>query len=383
MRAAEELSSTDNIDPAIRRELPRLIANSNWELASIGGRYVQLLAVAGPEAIPSILHLIGGEKHGRLQRHVLLPALARMGSGARKAIPSLRQKLMVPGLDRNLAAAIRMTIAHIEGDPRVTAKLAHEFIAPDTDETGFPGFPLFCVLPHEWAEKRTIEVVAIPFTEKGIDARSGDNPYFSALFLGLSCEKGVPAKNVLEGAQKRALQKGDNLSVPITLALARIDPKNQDRYLRRLFKAKLVSLHALDRGMQAVLSEAPYLLIDTKLSIHLGQMIEDPDVLVADGAACLLWWAGLAGRAAFPRLKQFVQGTATPDRRARAANVLGRVATFARLRELEATLENEKATEVQRELKSAVAYIRLLGTAPEDRYFLKNRYVPPLSSRIR
>jgi len=375
-RATEELTVTVPVDTLVLRTFLTAMGPDKVKRGWIASRGVDFLAASGPTAIPEILRVFEtSDRH--LQVSVLLPALARMGSDARKAVPFLREAVKNPKTNRNLIPGLRITIAHIERDYTEIVKVLHE-IEGNPDYADSMVLPLLCVRASVWPDKKFIDAAVQFFSDKQLIGQSGDAPHFAGVLVGLMGEKAAPVKDPLTDTQKRAIENRHPASVTITLALARIDPKHQETYLRDLFKNYLDRPCVFSRTMQSILAEVPYILMDSKLSTCLARLVEDPDPAVADGATCLLWWAGLAGRDAFPRLKQYVQGNASSERRALAANALGRVATFAQLRELEKLLASEKSGQVRQQLKSAVDYIRSLGTSSEDPFFLKNRYPPEL-----
>jgi hypothetical protein len=372
LRAAEELAAMDKLDPLVTRDLVALMKNApDGQRALESVRLVDALAASGPDGVPVILRALRtAEWKGD---NPLLLSLGRMGPSAKAAVPLLRDRLKDPKTAVYSKADLRIVLANIGSDPKEGLQAIRGWMQA-LDTHAYPFSAVVQVRPREWLTREVIDTMVKDPGDKD-QKLEGDGVIIAAELFGVMGDRAASAIRELEAAQKTAIKDRKNVAISATLGLARIDPKNQDAILRRLFKGCPDAFRALERvTILGVLMETPYLLIDSRLSLQLARMVEDKDAEVAEGAAALLWWAGLAGRDAFPRLLKYVRSDATPARRAVAANVLGRVATFDRLAELEAAHKDEKAAEVRRELQLAIDDIRSVGKEGWDEAYLGRRY---------
>src|SRR5262249_22638933 len=117
-RGLEELAAA-RLDPTILREFVASLGKYRGEKSDFDRRLVNVLVAAGPDAVPVIVSAMKADNS--LNRAVFLPALAWIGPDARKALPFLRERLRARAISRDDACALRMTIAHIEGNYREVA----------------------------------------------------------------------------------------------------------------------------------------------------------------------------------------------------------------------------------------------------------------------
>jgi len=384
-RAAEELSVIGELDMSARRALLELITRgAKGSIAFQTRRLPDALAAGGKAGVPDVVEALKSAEVSEREWQCLVAVLGRFGPPAKDAIPFLRKKLGDPHVTARAKASMRVVLANVgEASNENLRRILSDLRTPESCIHVVD--TMISVRPGSWVTEEIIQELRKPFSTLTSKDRHG--PVYDyleryALLLGLVGEKAIAAASTLERAQKTAMAENSAVAVTFTLALARVTPREQDAVLRRLFTKRPRLLYDLDHTTIAVLSEDSYVLMDPQLSKCLARMLGDPARDVAEGAARMLWWGGLSGEAGFRSVLQYARGKAETSRRAAAASVLGRIARFSRLPELEAALKDEKAEEVRKQLKRAIDDIRLSGGKTGQSWFLE-RYPFYSSDRTR
>lgn len=376
LRAAEEVTYMGEMDENARRALLAVlhkvkVANKPQVKLS----QFREAAAAYPKIVPDIIDLLKGtDTLNEEQLDVYLAILGRIGPPAKEAVPFLEAKLEDPALMPGTKGSIRVVIANICGGPDDNLKAITDDLKVPADEAtkDVRGRVLAIkamlakARPGTWVNEGIINELAKDFDEDKLKKSqpTRDHVYRgllnSTLVLGMLGEEAQAAAGRLEAFQKSAIANGSIMTVPFTLALARIDAKNQDAALRRLFKNLPRAFREPEGAEHLLLPEDIRPLVDAKLSTKLAEMLSDRDRQVAEGAATLLWWSGLAARDALPVVLKYVDSNADPERSRVSCEGSCENNPCDRLSDIEAVLKREKNDQVRNRLKSAIKTIRNL-----------------------
>ncbi len=214
--------------------------------------------------------------------------------------------------------------------------------------------------PRGWVTERMVSELVKPleaFVRSKPHSSAYESAWLMALNLGALGERASSAADVLEAIQEKAVEIRHVTGIASTLALARIDPKRQERAFRRLLKNPP---QIEPRGATFWVPEWFYLLLDARVSKCLAKFMEDPDLKVAERAAEYLGVGGSAARDALPQLFQVIQGMADDRRRTVAVQAIARIADYTQLPKLEAVLKEEKSAKVRKELENSIRFIKYL-----------------------
>jgi hypothetical protein len=282
-----------------------------------------------------------------------------MGPSAKSAIPALRKMLGNKTIGDD--TTIRIVLANL-GDE---SKENLETILADfknIEKLGCFSRVLPFIKPGGWVKDEMLVAMADPYKRwLGTERRPvvADVPGI-AIQLGQVGQRAASVKALFDVAQDTCLRTRDISALPVSLALARIDPKQREEVIRRL----LAGWSSLEWGRGADLAGKEYAwqLLDARLSKCLAGFLADPNTSVAQGAILYLYLGGLASREAVPQVLSFIQSEADEELRASAAETLAAIAEYKQLPKLEATLKNEKSERVRKGLKEAIRIIKFLPT---------------------
>jgi HEAT repeat protein len=365
LRALEELSAIDKLNNSTDQALFAAVPRAKNSIVFHSQRFVDALAATGKSR--RLMHLLN--VHDNKEDDVFLIYLAclgRMGLSAKEALPLLRKKLEEPDLPPNVKVSVQVVLADI-GDP---SKEIRRAILRSLEEPGSADDTLMMVIqtwpsPNAWINRDVEKQI----TNRMIKEAQHKNREYESLLglttvLGLLGEKASPALGSLKSLQRAAIEDHDQTAIVLSLALARIDPKNSTIALRSLFKGFSKIFRRFGRGSIALLLEYPYCIVNSEVSIQLAKMLEDPDLEVSEGAASVLIWAGLKSRDAFPIVLEYLQKTEDDKRRALAVRVLRRIGDFSRLGQLDSALNED----TPQRIRSAINAVKLGIKELDDGY---------------
>ncbi len=358
-RAGEELSLYGNIREVEWKTLIELITKGKTASQRCT-RYLDALASAGAPAVSDILNALPTAGSAR---SYLIVSLGRMGPAAKSAIPTLRQMLGDPKIDASTKATVRIALANL-GDHSKENLAAILADLRNQDSRGGALWALLYIRPTEWVNEAIITELTTSF-KTWVESKPSAVLWQTdigggATALGVLGERAASAADLLETAQKTAVEVQSWTALPYTLVLARVDPKRQEAALRRALRGDNPFQIWDLKGGHFWMLEYFHLLVDGRISECLVGLLGDPDPKVAMNAAFCLEMAGLASRVAAPQALKFLQGKAEEDRRAWAAYALRSIAEYRLLPKLEVALKREKSEKVRKELEGAITYIRNL-----------------------
>jgi len=350
-RALDELALEADFDVALwktveaklARHLERY-AKDDWAV-QLPPLWLVALTSPGKAVVPTILGRLRADSTSPTEAHLLLLILGRMGPAAKGAMPFLRKQLADPKTPRARKAQIRVVLANLgDGSKDTAAAILADLKKRETSYDVLQ--TMASIGPRNWVTEGMIRAMA---KEATLDA---------ALVLGLLGERAGSVAKKLDDLQRSTVKDGLPDQFIYGLALARIDRKNQDTALRRLFP-KDFTCHPL--GLLALFNNhPPEMLVDAEISKHLGKLVGDKDRTVSGGALMLLEQTGLSARGAAPAVLAFLRSDADVTRRGQAARALARIADYSLLPELKAVAEKEASVEVCERLEATIKLIELV-----------------------
>jgi hypothetical protein len=361
-RSLEELATSTEMDKPTWRSILEVLEDKDAKLQGASpDRLVDALAAGGAKMVPATLDALARIDASDKYDHrfpFLVASLGRMGEKAKAAITPLQEMLKKRKMSAQSKAALRVVLASI-GD---NSKENQAAILKDlkSDQVGYRTVTtMVMVRSLEWVPDETVK----GFTDSLSDFWSDTQvPYrgieWGAALLGLLGKRAKAATKDLELLQRKAIKDRAPEAIVLSLALARIDPKVRAVALRRLLENWSELQEGFILGTYIYIYEFSYLLMDRELGDYLADKLEDKDASVRDGAAMLLEGAGLRASASTGRVLQIVRGNGGEDQRVKAAKVLGRIAEFGQIAELEKACREEKVEAVRNALETAIDHLR-------------------------